>query len=178
MPTLKERLAAHAAWIADGMREYDERRFVAVFEDLRDADLLGADLRGADLRFANLREVDLAGADLRDTDANNCDLRDADLRGADLTDADLTGADLTGADLIGAVGIVSSGRFGRYDRRIFAVDGRDRVYVHADRFGSPDYVIAAIERDYAGDPLCGPYVAAVRAMVAQLEAARAAGGAA
>ena len=150
MRDIKTILDGHAAWLADGAPSGDDRR----------ADLTGATLTGAYLSDANLRDANLRGAIPYD---------------ADLTGADLTGADLTGAVLRGAIGITSRGPVWHEERTIYAVDHGDRVMIKAGcRWETADEVIAAIERDYVECDLGVPYIAAVREMVAELEAQRAA----
>ena len=168
MRDLKTIMSNHAAWVTDGMPSGDDRR----------ADLYGADLRGADLHDAYLYGADLHDVYLRDADLHDADLHDAYLRDADLRDADLTGAclrdaDLRDADLTGAIGITSRGPVGLSARTIYAVDHADRVMVQAGcRWDTSDEVIAAIERDYVECDLRVLYIAAVREMVAELEAQR------
>jgi hypothetical protein len=183
MRDLNKILSIHAAWVAGGMPSGDDRRadlYGAYLRDadLRDAYLYGADLHDAYLRDADLRDADLTGAYLRDADLRDADLTGAYLRDADLRDADLTGACLRDAclrdaDLSGAVGITSRGPVGLFACTIYAVDHGDRVMVQAGcRWDTADEVVAAIERDYAECDLRGPYIAAVREMVAELEAQR------
>ena len=153
MRDLKTIMSNHAAWVTDGMPSGDDRR----------ADLYGADLRGADLHDAYLYGADLHDVYLRDADLHDADLHDAYLRDADLRDADLTGA----------IGITSRGPVGLSARTIYAVDHADRVMVQAGcRWDTSDEVIAAIERDYVECDLRVLYIAAVREMVAELEAQR------
>jgi uncharacterized protein YjbI with pentapeptide repeats len=169
MRDLKTILSNHAAWLADGMPAGDGRR-----ADLYGAYLRDADLTGANLSDANLHEADLTGADLHDANLTGAYLRDADLHDANLTGAYLRDADLHDANLTGAIGITSRGPVGHEERTIYAVDHGDRVMVQAGcRWQTADEVVTAIERDYADSDLREPYIAAVREMVAEIEAQRA-----
>jgi hypothetical protein len=184
MRDLETILADHAAWVADGRPARDCRQ-----ANLRGANLAGVDLTGANLRYAGLRGANLRGANLRCAELPGANLSDAILRNANLRGAILRGANLRGAnlrcahlryaylahtDLRCAIGITSRGPVGIRDRTIYAVDHGDRVMVQAGcRWETADEVIAAIERDYADSALRGPYIAAVREMVAELEAQRA-----
>lgn len=117
-----------------------------------------------------MRSARLGGADLRDADLHWSDLRGANLRGANLA-----GANLAGADIRGAKGIASAGPVGRQGRIVYAVDhGGDRVMVRAGcRWDTAAAVIAAIETDYSEEPTArDAYIAAIRWMVAALEAQR------